>query len=84
VIAELIQDEEKLLKSMADRAAKPRDILLDMKQLNPHTYVTASDIRNQKIALAMEPKQRGRPVGSKDKQPCKKKAKKAALEEEGE
>ena len=43
---------------------KPRDILLAMKQLNPHTNVTASYIRNQKIAQVTEPKKRGRPVGS--------------------
>jgi len=29
----LTQDKEKLLKSMADRAAKTRDILLAMKQI---------------------------------------------------
>jgi hypothetical protein len=36
------------------------------------------------IAQATEPKKRGRPVGSKDKQPRKKRAKKAAAEEESE
>ena len=50
----LTQDEENLLKSMADRAAKPRDIILAMKHLNPHTNVTASDIRNQKAKLRKE------------------------------
>jgi hypothetical protein len=39
---------------MADRAAKPRDILLAMKQLNPHSHVKARDIRNQKAKLREE------------------------------
>jgi len=34
------------------------------------------------IAQATKPKKRGRPVGSKNKQPRKKSAKKAAVEEE--
>lgn len=50
----LTQDEENLLKSMADRAAKPRDILLAMKQLNPHSHIKARDIRNQKAKLREE------------------------------
>jgi len=50
----LTQDEEKLLKSMADRATKPRYILLVMRQLNPDTHVTTSDIRNQKAKLRKE------------------------------
>lgn len=39
---------------MADRAAKPRDILLAMKQVNPHTHINAPDVRNQKAKLRRE------------------------------
>lgn len=50
----LTSDEQKLVKSMTDRAAKPRDIILAIKQVNPHTHVTASNVRNQKVKLRKE------------------------------
>jgi len=50
----LTQDKVKLVKSMSDRAAKPWDILLAMRQLDLETHVTTANIQNQKAKLRKE------------------------------
>ncbi len=50
----LTEDEENLIKAISDRAAKPRDILLAMKQLNLEIHVLVSNIKNEKAKLRKE------------------------------
>ena len=50
----------------------------------PIEELEAMHVAKATDAQATEPKKRGRPVGSKDRQPRKKRAKKAAVEEESE
>ena len=51
---------------------------------NNDGFIPTEELEVAQVAQATEPKKCGRPVGSKDKQPRKKRAKNAAVEEESE
>ena len=51
---------------------------------NNDGFIPTEGLEAAQVAQATEPKKRGRPVGSKDRQPRKKRAKKAALLEDDE
>jgi len=51
---------------------------------NNDGFIPSEELEATQVTQATEPKKRGKPVGSKDKQPRKKRAKKAGLLEDDE